>query len=111
MYSKALERLHQVAAHLAPTVDTISNKTGTLIELAKQNIPLPTAHELHNLPRKIITYATNNRRQLVSIFVFAFPQAVISPVVYLTGFGSSGPIARMYLPRPRLVRKLMVTLS
>lgn len=96
MYSQALERLHQVAAHFAPSIDTISNKTGTLIALAKRNIPVPAAHELHDLPRKITTYIAKNPAQLVSICVFTFPQAVISPVLYLAGFGSLGPAARMY---------------
>ncbi|RHZ61553.1 HVA22/TB2/DP1 family protein [Aspergillus thermomutatus] len=108
MYCKALERLHQVAAHLAPSIDTVSNKTGILVELAKQNIALPTAHELHDLPRKMTTYIANNRLQVVSSCVLAFPQAVISPVLYLAGFGPMGPFARMYSSSLSFGRLLMV---
>ncbi|GIJ88617.1 hypothetical protein Asppvi_007542 [Aspergillus pseudoviridinutans] len=93
MYSQVLERLHQVAAHLTPSIDTISNTTGTLFELTKQNIPLPTALQLHDLPREIATCIAQNPLPLVSICIFAFPKAVISPVLYLAGFGSLGPIA------------------
>jgi hypothetical protein len=103
MYSQVLDRLHQVATHLAPGINTISNTTGTLIELAKHNIPPPTALALHAHPRNIATYITQNPRQVVSICLFTFPQAVVSPVLYLMGFGSLGPIARMCSPpRPCL---------
>ncbi|GIC85103.1 uncharacterized protein Aud_000931 [Aspergillus udagawae] len=93
MYSQVLERLHQVAAHLTPSIDTIFNTPGTLVELTKQNIPLPTALELHDLPREIATNIAQNPLRAVSIGIFAFPEAVISPLLYLTGFGSLGPIA------------------
>ncbi|PKX98763.1 uncharacterized protein P174DRAFT_416484 [Aspergillus novofumigatus IBT 16806] len=93
MYSQVLERLQQVAIPLAPSINTISNATGTLIELAKHNIPLPTALGLHYFPRNVTTYITQNPLRVVSICLFTFPQAVISPVLYLTGFGSLGPIA------------------
>ncbi|EAW18544.1 uncharacterized protein NFIA_084970 [Aspergillus fischeri NRRL 181] len=96
MYSQVLERLHQVATPLAPSINAISNTTGTLIELAKHNIPLPTALELHALPRNVTTYITQNPLRLVSICLFTFPQAVISPVLYLTGFGSLGPISHSF---------------
>ncbi|GIJ98759.1 hypothetical protein Aspvir_000879 [Aspergillus viridinutans] len=93
MYSQVLERLHQVGTHLTPSINTISNTTGTFVELAKNNIPLPTALELHGLSREVTSYITNNPGRLASICIFAFPQAVISPVLCLTGFGSLGPIA------------------
>ncbi|KAF4214724.1 hypothetical protein CNMCM8980_010374 [Aspergillus fumigatiaffinis] len=93
MYSQALERLHHVAAYLTPSIDTISSTTGTLVELAKHSIPCLTALKLHDLPREITAYITQEPLRLASICLFAFPEAVISPILYLTGFGSLGPIA------------------
>jgi hypothetical protein len=98
MYSQALERLHHVAAYLTPSIDTISSTTGTLVELAKHSIPCLTALKLHDLPREITAYITQEPLRLASICLFAFPEAVISPILYLTGFGSLGPIARMHPP-------------